>query len=443
MTNSFIALAAAGSMAVSGLVAGTAYAAPQITEADGHRSTLPDRPVKKPASMMPLAHQVGVDFIPAPMFVLGPIDIFPLMVEDDDALAEGEPLRYGVPRELDIREADGQWVDIPGGQIWRIEVLSSGAENTRLHLEDMSLPRGTEVRMYSPIEPDRVAGPFTGTGPAGDGNAWSKTRPGESVVVEYFVPTNMANKSELPFVISEVTHGYRPILKDGLAGGAGGCNLTPSCYPEWNDIGDATALVLFSGGYVCSGQLIATAAQDETPYYITANHCISSQGAASGAEFVFRYERPTCNGSVSNGVSTSGSTLVDTWAASDNTLLRINGALPSGVFWVGWTTDSPPTGTSATCLHHPAGDYMRISFGNTNSNGVCGSSANWVGMGWNQGTTEGGSSGSGIYRDSDQRLFGVLTCGAASCSNQSGLDGYGRFERLHQRLRPVPGRRFR
>ena len=77
-------------MAVSGLVAGTAFAAQEITEADGHRSTLPDRPVKKPASMMPLAHQVGVDFIPAPMFVLGPIDIFPLMVEDDEALAEGE-----------------------------------------------------------------------------------------------------------------------------------------------------------------------------------------------------------------------------------------------------------------------------------------------------------------------------------------------------------------
>ena len=421
--------------AVSGVASAAAMAlaisptihAGDIVEADGHRSVLPERPEKKPASKFPLATQVGADFIPAPMFTLGPINTTPLFLEDEQELLDGGPLRYGLTRDLEIFEADGQWIDIPGGRLWRIEIASDGAENTRLKIVNMGLPRGAELRMFSPMNPDMVAGPFTEDGPAGDGSAWSHTRPGDSVVVEYFEPSTMQNKGRLPFDITEVIHGYRPILKDGLAGGAGSCNLTPACYSAWGDIADATALVLFSGGFVCSGQLIATVANDETPYYITANHCISSQSAASSAEFVFRYERPTCTGSVSGGVSTSGSTLVDTWSASDNTLLRINGALPSGLFWVGWTTDSPAVGTSATCLHHPAGDYMRISFGNTNSDAVCGSNANWVGMGWGQGTTEGGSSGSGIYRDSDQRLFGVLTCGAASCSNQSGLDGYGRF----------------
>jgi hypothetical protein len=84
-----------------------------------------------------------------------------------------------------------------------------------------------------------------------------------------------------------------------------------------------------------------------------------------------------------------------------------------------------------TCLHHPAGDYQRISFGDKVSSGICGSSSYWYGVGWTDGVTEGGSSGSLLARDSDQKLVGVLTCGASSCSNQGGDDGYGRFDRAY------------
>ena len=60
---------------------------------------------------------------------------------------------------------------------------------------------------------------------------------------------------------------------------------------------------------------------------------------------------------------------------------------------------------------------MKISFGDINSNPVCGPSSGWFGVRWNDGVTEGGSSGSGAYRSSDQKLMGVLTCGSSSCSN--------------------------
>ena len=42
--------------------------------------------------------------------------------------------------------------------------------------------------------------------------------------------------------------------------------------------------------------------------------------------------------------------------------------------------------------------------------------------------TEGGSSGSAIYRTSDKKMYGVLTCGGSFCATPQGDDGYGRWD---------------
>ena len=405
----------------------------KIFEAEGHRSIQVERAEKKPGSRLPLSMHFGVDFIPTPIFSLHPLDHTALMLEDQQAAGQGPaPFRFGVTRDLMVFEDDGQWVDVPTGKLWRIEIRTEHAENARLGIIGMDLPKGAELRMYMRDHLEMIAGPFTDDGPMNNGEVWSFTMPGDTVVVEYFESGKGAGQRGLPFAINEITHGYLPIFKSGTANGAGNCHNHLSCYPEWNDLADAAALVIFSGGYLCSGQLIATSSNDETPYYITANHCIGSQGAASSAEFRFRYERTTCTGSYSNGTAAYGSTLVDEWPSSDNTLLRITGALPSWAYFAGWTTADPPNGTDSTSIHYPSGDHVRISFCDPVSNGVCGSSTNWVGTSWSDGVTEQGSSGSAIYRNSDQKLYGVLTCGASSCGNPSGLDGYGRFSRAYE-----------
>ena len=406
----------------------------KIFEADGHRSIQWDRPAKKPASKLPLSMHFGVDVIPAPVFQLQPLDHAALMLEDQMNVGQGPaPFRFGVSRDLLVHEADGQWVDVPTGKLWRIEIQTTGAENARLGVAGMDLPEGSELRMYMKDHLEMIAGPFTDDGPMNNGEAWSITMPGDTVVVEYLETGKGAGEFGLPFAIDQITHGYLPILKSGgLASSMGNCHNDTACYSEWNDLADAAALIIFSGGYLCSGQLIATSSNDETPYYITANHCVSTQGGASGAEFRFRYERTTCTGSFSQGSAVSGSTLVATWSNSDNTLLRITGSLPSWVYFAGWTTADPPNGTPSTCIHFPGGDYSKISFCNNVSNGVCGSSSNYIGTSWTDAVTEQGSSGSALYRNSDQKLYGVLTCGASSCFNPSGLDGYGRFSRAYE-----------
>ena len=398
----------------------------EVREADGHRSVLADRPAKPIGARLPIAVRNELGFMPRPIVSLRAMDHTELILLGEIEQQDGAPLRYGVTRPIQVDATDGVWVNVPGGRLWQIEVRSVDAENLHIHIENMDLPEGAELRTYAPGAQEAVAGPFTDDGPLNNGDLWSLIQPVDSVIVEYFQPDTVQS-NELPFALTEVVHGYLPIMKDGLAGGSGNCHNEATCYDDWEDVGDATALVSFGGGYVCSGQLIATSSQNETAYYITANHCISSNSVASSAQFIFRYERLNCNGSTSGGTSVFGSTLVDTHANSDSTLLRVTGSVPSTCFWVGWTTNTAGTNLDVTCVHHPAGDRMKISFGDINSNPVCGSSTGWFGVRWNDGVTEGGSSGSGAYRSSDQKLMGVLTCGASSCSNTNGLDGYGRF----------------
>ena len=77
-------------------------------------------------------------------------------------------------------------------------------------------------------------------------------------------------------------------------------------------------------------------------------------------------------------------------------------------------------------------NVKRISFGTKFNTPNCGgSSTNFLLMSWSSGVTEGGSSGAGIWRNSDQLLFGTLTCGVSSCVNPNGNDSYGRFDRAY------------
>jgi hypothetical protein len=131
-------------------------------------------------------------------------------------------------------------------------------------------------------------------------------------------------------------------------------------------------------------------------------------------------------------VAVSGGTdLVATHAASDSTLLMIRGALPSNVHWAGWLTTNPANGTASVCIHHPNGYPQEISFGSKiGTDNGCGASygPNWSRMVWSVGVTEPGSSGSALYEESTQMLYGVLTCGTSGCYNPTGWDGFGRWD---------------
>jgi hypothetical protein len=455
-----------GALLTSGAT-GWAAASPAADETFGIRA--PQSLPKAVKAVRPTpSERMGVNLGTLPEVRLGALDKNALLKED----AVNERLRvkallFSVGRAVRLSAPDGNWYDLAGGaRLWAAEIVSPDALGLRLHFKSLRLPAGAELALYAPdnavqgaarngfpqFDPERKV-EFHEASPAVAGDLWSRTFAGERVRVEYLAPAGASR--ELPFQIDSLQHAYidpvdkmaRSLVREKAAGS---CENDVTCHPEWADVARGVSLVEFvedGGGFLCSGQLLNTVAQDFTPYYLTANHCISTPGGASSAEFFWLYQTSTCNGnppSVNSVPTSGGASLVSTSPSSDYTLLLIVGGLPDSLYWEGWTGNTVPDGTDSTAIHHPAGDYKRISFGFKELSQICNQDAGTnaiklVRIHWTGGVTEGGSSGSGIFTDDTQQLYGQLFFGPSACGvGPSDLyDCYGAFTNTYSKIKKL------
>jgi hypothetical protein len=347
-------------------------------------------------------------------------------------------LRIGVVRALPLPLdplTDSTSYVVAEGEVNVSAIDTEGALYTRVHFKDMSLPPGARVFVYSASKPDEYHGPYEGRGPSADGTFWTPPLKGDTVVIEYVSAPGSKSKGT-PFLVSEVSHTFKEIF--GPNDPAGACNL--EVVNPWVTLAKSVGMLDFiSGGFeaICTGTLLNDAASDQIPYVLTANHCISLQTEAQSVIVFWNYN----SGDTPPGATptTFGANLLATGAASDFTLLRLTGSLPGGLFFSGWDANPTSAGTSVTGIHHPNGSHKRLSSGATNAicpaNGLPGPCGNYTGVTWSSGTTEEGSSGSGIWTGvpdgvndvNDVKLVGSLTGGGASCSDPGASDFYGRF----------------
>lgn len=342
-------------------------------------------------------------------------------------------VRIGVVRPLEAPFdplTDSAIYSVREGDVRVGAVVSEGALYTRVHFKGMSLPDGARVFVYSASNPDEYYGPYEGRGPSDNGTFWTPPLSGDAVVVEYISPPG--TKSNAPFKVFEVSHIYKDIFSPNDP--AGSCNLDVTS--QWLEVAKATAMLQFTtaqGEALCTGTLMNDVDPSTAHHVLTANHCISTESEAQSVKVYWHYnsgEAPP--GGAAN--TTLGANLLSTGTASDFTLLRLTGTLPSGLFFSGWDASPVSVSTPVTGIHHPNGSHKRISFGATNSTcgaGLPGPCGNFTGVTWNPngGTTEQGSSGSGIWTGTpdNPKLVGTLTGGFASCANSTGSDFYGRF----------------
>ncbi len=428
-------------LAAGTLVTGAAHA--QVAETFGladHRIAAPEKIESRPWS-----ERLGLDLDAERDFVgqvmLPPVDVDRLRQEDAERDPWDKVLRWGVGRDIQVHMTDGRWHDLPGiGRLWVVDVIAAEALAMRVQFSDMNLPEGATLHAYSVADNRKVAGPYGGTGLFENGEFWGPTLYGDQTRIELFVPQQadmqFAAGNEF-FRIGRIQHMYRdPVqeaFQDGEDRGAGPCHNDASCYPAWADVVSASAGVGWVGtnSLWCSGTMLNCTANDQTPYWLTANHCLSSAGDANSAEIYWLYQRNGCGGSIPSVASVPQSAVcqvMGTGSASDYTLLMIRGEIPTGLFWAGWYSGTVSNGTNTTCVHHPDGDYKRISFGTKSSN-----STNYVRINWYDGPTEPGSSGSGIFRDSTQQLYGQLCCGISACGSET-WDDYGYFFRTYPNI---------
>ena len=199
---------------------------------------------------------------------------------------------------------------------------------------------------------------------------------------------------------------------------------------DWQTEKKAVALITNGGFAVCTGALVNNTAEDGTPYFLTANHCL---GNPNNWVYYFNHESSTCSGSTGpTNQSVSGGTLLVNSGSSDVALIELSSTPPASfnVEYAGW--DASGTGpTSAVGIHHPSGDVKKICFeNNAPYTSTAGGAQVWWISAWEDGVTEPGSSGSPLF-DQNHRIIGQLYGGAAACSgsvNNGAYDYYGRMD---------------
>jgi hypothetical protein len=363
-----------------------------------------------------------------------------------------EPNQIGVNRSVAVspNTRAQKFVNPDGSQIIVLIIKSSGASGIGVHFRNFALADDEEVYVYGAAGDSSVFGPFTKDGPWGSGEFWSGTIVGDTVVIEFYKRSDENGKGfeifELSHIFTELDWRLRSNEPDVL-----NCELDASCYddPEKNAVG---RIVFNNNGaeYVCTGTLLNDVAQDLTPYFLTANHCVSTQTVAQTVEVYWFYQTTSCNSGVLRTWvhSPPGANLLAAQSTNDFALLRLLNNAPGGAYFSGWTPAAQSTGTSVFGLHHPDGyvppefpSYLRRATGTiTSTNADCVNSGlvNGYRAGWTAGTAEPGASGSGLW-NSSHNLVGVLSCGPIPPTCNSPSANYSKFASFYSQIQPYIG----
>lgn len=388
------------------------------------------------------------------------------------ALSEGAismlpPLRW-------IKSSDG-------GYVTRIEVTSPVALGLRVGLQVSALSPRAELRFGGSSNPSKVIAMMTGRNILqlvdSRGIFWTPDTDGEKQFIEIYLPAGISRTSVrlqtplLSHLLVNSLNDAKIIEKAGF-GESGACNVNAVCRvaelgANYVSAKNAVAHMSFTypngASFICSGTLLAdTVSGTQVPYFYTAHHCFAGgaggvpatsypsgfQAVANTLNTFWKYETTVCTTSVNPGnvPLVGGADYLYSDPNTDGMLVRLKNTPPAGSEFAGWDYALLPTSSNIIGIHHPSGDAKKVSSGQQLSR-----DADQNEVAWLSGTTEGGSSGSGLFTAdaTGYHLRGGLLGGSASCANTGSLenagnrDYYSRFDlvfpHIESYLAPVPG----
>lgn len=359
------------------------------------------------------------------------VDVARLMKEDKEMTGEDVPFRFGYGFDTSYTLEDGEWEEIEGGRLWSITFKSSNAYSLNFVFDNFSLPKGAHLNISNHDE-TVIYGPVTSNNIPKDGFFLTDLIPDSIATIYLFEPTDQIGKSTLR--IKKIVHGYHNMFTTndsyGNPGGSANCNVpVENKFPEYEKEANAIALILLADGTsLCSGSLVISTDMSFKPYLLTAFHCINTELEGNPPEptdmtissseeynvnhwaikFGFRQYS-------SNAITFNGANLRAGWFDSDFALVELYEDVKqfAHLTWLGWDKSST-TPSSGVGIHHPQGDYMKISIDEDASQSSSfpslsfpnNTTHHWLEH-WEEGIVQEGSSGSPLL-DQNKRIRGQL-----------------------------------
>ena len=358
-----------------------------------------------------------------------------MLDEDEETRGVGIPLRYAKIFEVNLGIKDrGSWTfNDQGDAIWTMGIESRDAYAMKFLFDEFYLPEGAIMYIFNNSR-DMAIGPYTSEDNNSQQDFGVPLVKGSQMILEVFFPSSVNEEAKLN--VSHVIHDYRDIhnfsnqTQDRNCGDNVACSSANAYEDQVNSV-----IFLDMNGYICSAALINNTSQDLTPYVLTAYHCV--EGGANINQnnyftFYFNHQSSSCSSNGNNyNYSITGSVLKawDDMYSSDFALLEMFNEPPPyfDAYYAGWSRYTSSQSIS-TGIHHPGGAPKKINFDNGDYASTCGwygSSTHWC-LSWDEGGTEGGSSGSPIFNTSNM-IVGQLSGGTGTCG--SGTDYYGKFSK--------------
>ncbi len=364
--------------------------------------------------------------------------------------------RVGVNRPLPgLDLSSGQWwTNTDGSKVWSLEIRSMGATGLRLHIRNFDVGTG-RLWVFDPSQAGSALS-YTAKGPLGTGEFWTNTIFAETVQMD-FMPGS-GPSAQFSLLVPELYHWWAPhpfpnpsgrlipVTKSaaspvlGPPGGDISCFKDASCYfstanPYVKAISLADVYLVFAD-QTCSGTLLIDRNATDTPYVLTAGHCVSGEDLTQLESF-FQFRTPSCTtqdgafgdlssipfpiGSAYPSVAGAsllvsslkedppGSGVID-MSVPDFGFLRLANNPPGVVYYAGWTTASQ-TGETVSSITHPRNLPQAFTQGTVT--GTLGSS--FLNFFPNLGLLDHGSSGGGQFNNASQLI-------AVESSMQSAAD---------------------
>lgn len=334
---------------------------------------------------------------------------------------------------------------VEGNRNWfTAEAASAGALALRLRVDVSGF--GPDDALYCmDLEAGRTHGPYT-VRDASEAGLWLPTVAGDRMVLALSSPGAVPP----PLHVEALSHFFAFYAEK--AGGEEFCPIPADCETDSAafQVSTSAGLIIVPQGLgqvQCTGTLLNRAgAPTFEPLFITARHCFDGGSVrARDVDVFWDYRTGGCDPALPRPAladlpRSMGRELLAHSSRLDGQFLRLDGA-PVGAFgraWAGWDTAEPGLGAAVQGFHCPAGTPLKTCRGvvlevNREEclNVLCTTKyERQTRVRWNEGITEGGSSGSGLFMaDGAFRLTGMLSNGTVHICGRPAfnLDNYASF----------------